>query len=528
MSTLTINNFGGRLTRYEDGDINNGLAKYATTFGNDPFSSPGNLTWFEQPTRIDSGESVITDLIMAARPRLESGITYVYAIGHTGRLYKIQVNDPTTFTPNFDSPVLLATLSAQSPTFKYGSSIQFFGSTERIYIGHDKGVTRIDFDGTNETFIGAAGSYTASVPRPSVNFNGKTYWGNGTNLVEIDSTATVVTYSKLSPAFPVGTQTRDIDVSPDGNYVQIVVSRISAPDLTSATQDTTSLSSADSYLIYWNGTDAGYTSYNPFNAYSLNANISFGPYGYTVGYDLPGTAIFSGGSKIVSLPDSISPNFNAMFSSGNLVGFAASENSASVLKGSLNVFGAYDREIPEGLYRWFRISATTQTDIIQIPVCLIVSNLFYGSSSAGYTANRVGSAKIYFSTLETDSAPTTKYKLYKFTTVPTALGTTIAGVYETQTQLLSKKVKIKEVRIYGEPWVTNNEFTIALIGSAGTPITNSSKTFTVGTNLTANTDFAWYRPDIVPTYALGLRITNSGSANHVITKVEIDYTQGGK
>ena len=390
MATLTINNFGGRLSRYNDGDINSGLAKYSTTFGNDPFSNPGNLTWFEQPTRIDSGESVITDLIMAARPRLESGITYVYAIGHTGRLYKIQVNDPTTYSPNYDNPVLLATLTASSPTFKYGSSIQFFGATERMYIGHDIGVSRINFDGTSETLVGSAGSYTANVPRPSINFNGKLYFGNGTNLVEIDSTATVTTYAKLSPAFPVGTVVRDTDVSPDGTYAQVVVSRISAPDLTSTTQDTNSLSSADSYLIYWNGIDAGYTSYNPFNSYSINSNISFGPYGYTIGYDLPGTAIFTSGQKIISIPDSVAPNFNALFSAGNLMGFASPENSANVLKGSLQVYGAYDREIPEGLYRWFRISATTQTDIIQIPMCSIVSNLFYGSSSAGYTGNLVG------------------------------------------------------------------------------------------------------------------------------------------
>ena len=71
--SLIITNFQGRLTRYNDGDINSGYAKYSSTFGNDPFTTPGNLTWFEQPTRIDSGESVITDLIMAAKPRLEIG-----------------------------------------------------------------------------------------------------------------------------------------------------------------------------------------------------------------------------------------------------------------------------------------------------------------------------------------------------------------------------------------------------------------------------------------------------------------------
>jgi len=529
MITKIINNFAGHLTRYVNGDMNSGFTKYDTSFGNDPFSKPGNLTWFEQATRIDSGGSVITDLIMTAKARLESGITYVYAVGHTGRLYKIQVNQPSGYNPNLDSPVLLTTLTAQSPTFKYGSSIQFFGATERIYIGHDKGVTRVDFNGANETFIGVLGSYTANVPRPSVNFQGITYWGNDVNILAIDSTATVTSYAKLSPAFPVGTFVRDTDVSPDGTYVQIVVSRIPPTDLTSVTQDTNSLSSADSYFILWNGTDTGYTSYNPYNSYSLNANMSFGPFSYTMGYDLGGAAIYSGGNKIVSLPNSLSPNFNGMFSTGNIVGFGAPENNSSVLKAAILAYGAYDKEIGEGLYRFLRVAASgAQTDVIQMPVCLIVSNLFYGSSSAGYSGNQVGSAKLYFSTLETSAAPTTAFKLYKFTTVPTGLGTAIAGVYETQTELFSKKVTVKEVRIYGEPWITNNSFTIALIGSNGNVITNSSKTFTVGSNLTSGDDFAWYNPAVKPTYALGVRVTNAGTVNNTITKIEIDYTDAGK
>lgn len=528
VKTLVIDNFQGRLTRYNDGDANSGLAKYNTTFGNDPFANPGNLTWFEQPTRIDSGGAVITDLIMASRPRLESGITYVYAIGHTGRLYKIQVNDPTTYNPNYDNAVLLATLAVNSPTFKYGSSINFFGDTQKIFIGHDKGMSSINFAGTGEAEVGVAGSWTASVPRPAIQFGASLYVGNGTNLAEIIGGGTVATYTKLSPAFPVGTQVRDIDISPDGNYVQIIVSRVTAPDMTVTTQDTSSLSSADSYKFLWNGVDAGATSYDTFNAYSINSNLSFGPYSYTMGYDLGSTAIYSGGQKVITLPVSLSPNFNALFSTGNLLGFASPEQDTT-LKGSLMVYGQYDREIPEGLFRFFRASASGGlTDVIQMPYCGIVSNLFYGSSSAGYTGNVVGSAKVYFSTLETDATPTTAYKLYKFTTVPTGLGTAIAGVYETQTQLFSKKVKLSQVRIYGEPWVTNNSFTIELIGSNGGVISGSSKTFAVsGGSLVAGNDYAWYNPATAPTYAIGLRITNAGSVNNVITKAEIDYSPAG-
>lgn len=524
---LTVSNFQGRLTRYVDGDINSGLAKYSTTFGNDPFTNPGNLTWFEAPTRIDPTESVITDLIMAAKPRLESGITYVYAIGHTGRLYKIQVNSPSTYQPNYDNPVLLTTLTSNSPTFKYGSSMQFFGATDKIYIGHDKGVTSVNFDGTGETFVGVLGSYTQNVPRPSVNFNGKLYFGNGTNLVEIDSTETVTTYSRLNPSFPTGTQTRDIDVSPDGNYLQIIVTRVTQPDLTSATQDTSSLSSGDSYFLYWNGIDDGYTSYNPFNAYSINANISFGDNGYTMGYDLGGAAIYSGGRKIVSLPTSISPNFDALFSTGNLMGFAAPEASSSVLAGTLMTYGSYDREIPEGLFRFFRIFADTpQTDIVQMPTCLIVSNLFYGSSSAGYSGNQVGAAKLYFSTLETSGTPTTKYKLYRFTTVPTGLGSAISGVYETQNQIMPRRVRLAETRLYTEGLVSGNSFRVDIIGEGDSVI--GTKTFTVGTNVTSGTYEVAFSPDSLPTSQIALRITNLGTLNWTATKCEIDYYEGGK
>lgn len=530
IKTLVINDFSGRLTRNNFGDANSGMAKYFSTFGADPFTNPTNLTWFEQPERIDPNESVITDLIMAQKTRLESGITYVYAIGHTGRFYKIQVNEPNTYNPNYDNPVLLATLSINSPTFKYGSSINFFGNTQKVYIGHDKGATSINFDGTGETEVGAVASWTANVPRPAVQFGASLYFGNGTNLAEVIGGGTVATYAKLSPAFPIGTQVRDLDVSPDGNYVQAIVSRIPAPDLTSATQDTTSLSSADSYRFFWNGTDQGATSYDTFNAYSINSNISFGPNSYTMGYDLANTAIYTGGGqKVITLTNSQSPNFNSLFSTGNLLGFASPEEDSSVLKGTVMVYGQYDQEIPSGLFRWLRASATgSQTDVIQIPSCSIVSNLFYGSSSSGYTGDVVGSAKIYFSSLETSSAPTTKYKLYKFTTVPTGLGTAIAGVYETQSQLFSKKIKISEVRLYTEPLVANNSFTVELIGSSGGVIPGTSKTFTVGTNVTAGQDYIWYSPQMSPTFALGLRITNLGTKNWVGVKAELDYSIGGK
>ncbi len=148
VKTLVIDNFTGGMTQYTDGDINSGRSNVFVSSGANPFARPGNLTWNPDSTQIDPAGSVITDLIMDGKERVENGILYVYAIGHTGRLYKIQVNDPSSYNADYDNPVLLATLTAETPTFTRGGSIDFFGSTERIYIGHDKGVTRIDFDGT--------------------------------------------------------------------------------------------------------------------------------------------------------------------------------------------------------------------------------------------------------------------------------------------------------------------------------------------------------------------------------------------
>ena len=59
-------------------------------------------------------------------------------------------------------------------------------------------------------------------------------------------------------------------------------------------------------------------------------------------------------------------------------------------------------------------------------------------------------------------------------------------------------------------------------------MTNGAYTFTAGTTLTVGNDFSWWNPGIRPTYALALLFTNLGTANHTISKVEIDYVEGGK
>lgn len=537
IQTLVVDNFQGSYTLYQNGNINSGKSYEQVSGGYNPFPKPGDLTWSEAPTLIDSGGSVITDLIVAAKERVESGVLYVYAIGHTGRLYKIQVNDPTTYNPDYDNPVLLATLSSNSPTFTRGGSIDFFGSTERIYIGHDKGVTRIDFDGTNETFVGLAGSYTTSVPRPLQQFVGKLYFGNGTNIGEIDSTATVTSYTRLSPGFPSGTQVRDIKISSEGTYINIVVTRLALFDITSATQETVSTASLESYLFRWNGTDIGYTSYVNYPSFSLSANYTFQGNEFNFGTDLGGQAVYMGSDKISNSAECPFPLPNSITSTGNLLLYLTPVYFGSALEADLFTWGSVDWEVGRGWGQGFWdigfLNATSpETDIIRVPYFQIISNAGLGASSNNYVGNLFGTSKFYFSTLETSSGPTTKYRFYKWkiaTSTNITPGTIqINSIYQTQTQLLSKKVSVAEVRIYGEPWVANNSFQIDLIGSDGNPISGGSYTFTAGTNLTIGNDYAWYNPQMAPTFAIGLRVTNLGTANHTISKVEIDSHDGGK
>ena len=82
--------------------------------------------------------------------------------------------------------------------------------------------------------------------------------------------------------------------------------------------------------------------------------------------------------------------------------------------------------------------------------------------------------------------------------------------------------------MYTEPLVTNNSFKIDLIGTDGNPISGTSQTFTVGSTAVAGVEYVQYNPTMKPTHALGLRITNLGTANWVGLKCEIDVEEAGK
>lgn len=535
IKTLVIDNFRGIQTPYANGDINSGLAYIQDIFGYDPFSRPGDLTWSQSPELIDPTGSVITDLVLAGATREENGIVYAYCIGHTGRLYKIQVNDPTTYNPDYDNPTLVTTLTLESPTFTRGGYLVFYGSPLQIWIGHDKGVTRINFDGSGETFVGSTSSWVQNVPRVIQQFLGNLYVANGSNFAEITPALIVTSYTKLSPGFPEGSQVRDLDVNPEGNYLQAVVSELELSDITQTTPDTALTLPSNSYVFRWNGTDTGYTSYVTYPNTALSAGTLFGDKEYFFGYDYLSGGVFAGENKILSsLPSSAfteSPFPNGTITlSGNVTWL-----NPLPYQGNLELvwltFGTISEFEQPGIGYWCPLNHTAtapQTDIIRTPCQILVSNFAQGSATNGYTDGIYGVPKIYYSTIETSASPSTKYRLYKWHPTPVGTGNAMPGVYQTQNQVFSKKIQTQEVRIYGDPWVLGNSFAVSLIGSGDQVIPGSYQEFTVGTNLTAGDDFAWYVPAIAPQYSVGLRIENLGATNMVINKAEIDYGPAGK
>lgn len=523
-----VDNWNGRLTRRRDGNINSGMASYYTSWGYDTFIYNGTLTFSQGTTNIAG--SVITDLIVAGKIHVESGITYLYCIGHTGRFYKIQVNNPSTYSPDYDNPVLIGTL-ANGQTFKYGASMEFYqgAGTEKVWIGHDTGITKINFDGSGETNLTAG--WTINVPRQVSQFIGKLFYTDGTNLATVDSTETVTTHTAISPGFPKNTTARDIRLNPDGRYIVSVVTLNAPGDMTSPTPNASDIAAMPGYLIYWNGTDTAASSISSFPSFSLQSYYAFAGFEYLFGYNSAGFS-FGNPNKVIFLPEfENTPQPNAISSSGDFMGWASTllNPSTGNMDACFELYGTIDSENPTGLYRQLKkASVLTGGDVVRIPFFIPVSLQMLSGISSGYfnpisnPVGEVGSGKSYFSTVEYDGA-TTSYGFYMFKNVQDYLTATNKGVYETQHQIFSKKVKVTQVRVYLEPATALTSFTVEIIGIDAKVITGTSKTFS---GITGK-DMVEYNPASAPTACVGLRITNVGSYTPFIHKVEIDVTPWG-
>lgn len=535
METITITNFTGRLTRILNGDLNSGFAKFATAWGYDPFSKPGNLTWLYQPTDIKS--TVITDAVLAAKLISDDSVQrYVYAIGNAGRVYKI---DPTQSAsgdvPLYDTPSLISGISsAVSGSFDYGADMEYYNG--RLQITSDSKIVGVSLAGS----VLGTSSLTSALYHPQVQFLGKLYVGNGNNLVEFDTTNTITNGARLSPPLPMGLYITDLDTTPDGVYMIISASYLYPTNISSpgGQSDRGAPYAVESYQFYWNGIDTGITSNLVLPSFPATALNTFLDKRYYFMNDAFGMALFEGSNKLLTLPQNLAPMPDASTSNGTFLAWAAPEVTGSTINSatgqgtntftSLYYFGNLDGENSAGLWRMMRQAPTASNHTWRVPTNMMVNNY---SFSLQFVA---GWGKHYISVIEYNSGGASNtYHYYRFVLPPAADTSPLLGVYETQTQLFSKRIDVKQIRVYTEPTVANNGFQIDLIGSDGNVMPGTSFTYTYAagsdiTRLQGSVERINFNPTGSTDFALGVRITNTGTSNMTIKKIELDWEPQGK
>lgn len=566
VQTLEITNFSGRLSRILNGDLNSGFAKFATSWGYDPFSKPMNLTWFEQPVDITGP---ITDLIVAAKKyfggNAVAGIgnlqQYVLLLGNSGKLYVMQPNSPTsvigTSQANVDSVLGSASIGG---TYNFGGSLEIYGNQSiagaAVFVGSDTQISYVPLSNINgaqrlvsANLVGTLNNATGAF-RPMKLFQGLLRVSNASTIFTIGASGTVVSLyaasirgvvnanSDLQTPLPVNAEIQDMDVSIDGNYLLIATSGVDNEQIATFGQDYTNASANDSVLYGWNGADSNITTETTMPSIDLTALQTYLGNNLFFSQDGFGSSMTDGINKILTLPGNKSPFANATAVNGNFLSWVSVENAQSnnSTYATLYYFGGLDQENPPGLYRMSRITSTSAF-VYSAPMNTLVDNNYRSVPSiitGGTTTQPLGYGKHYISLIGPGfNGGTNVYKLFRFLVNSTGLGSPQLGVYETQTQLFSKKITVKQIRVYTEPTISGNGFQMSFVGSDGSVITNGTFTYTyaAGTDVTqaqGSLERIDFNPSMKDSYALGMRLTNTGSVNMTIKKIEIDWAYSGK
>lgn len=533
--------------------MNSGFAKFVSSFGYDPFSKPQNLTWLEAPVDITGP---ITNMPLAGKVRYESNAQHIYVIDQGKGLYQIQPNSATN--PNLDSVIGVGSVAAGGISYMFGASMDFFanssvasvqGSSAKLYVAGDQQINSINVDqsfGTAETIMVNNHIYPNSY-HPLRQFLGKIFFGNGNTIGSIDSTGTTTSsivgtginssglYSDLNPPLGIDTRIQDLDVSPAGDYLSITASNVPNERLDNTGNDGQIAAGTDGALYKWNGIDNAVTAVTSIPSYSVSALQTYLSNNYFFSNDSFGSSLNDGVNKILTLTNNKSPQPNATAVNGNFMTWICPEVSSggTARYASLYYFGGLDNENPPGLFRVMRYTTTLSNGFVfQTPMNVFTNNSYMTVNSAATAIINLGYGKHYLS-VNSASSGGLQYKLLRFLITSTGTGTPQLGVYETQTQLFANRVTIKQIRVYTEPTASNNGFQIDCIGSDGNVVTNGTfnYTYAAGTDITklqGSLERINFNPSALNLFALGIRVTNTGTTNMTIKKIEIDWNESGK
>lgn len=491
-------------------------------------------------------------MMLATKNRYE-GIPVVYGIGSTGNAYRIQTTSITN--PNLDSVLGIGSVTAGSETYNYGASIEFYGTPERMYVGGDKQVNALPISSVitgefaGDVVVGSPANYATSVTRPLATFAGQLIFGNGPTIGAIGATNTVVSsvigmsigstgttkniYSQINPPLPPELTVKDLDVSPNFDYLFMTSAELQSEDLLTISADRQTASSSNSNVSKWNGSDVAITAGTSIPGLSVGALQTYLQNNLLFSNDPFGMALSTDQQKKLTLQNNKVPFRNATGVNGNFVFWTCPEIvGGSSIMGSMYYFGSLDQENPSGLYRLMRYStALANGYVYQIPLNTLVNNKYETVNNAITSVASFGYGKHYFSTMEINNS-TTQYKLNRF--LITSDGSAPqSGVYETQTQLFSKRINPTEVRVYTEPTKAGNGFKLEMIGADGTVTPNGMFTYNFGDIIDPQSGSTTlerinFSPSTKTQYSLGIRLTNTGTTNMTIKKVEIDYEEQGR
>lgn len=539
--TIEITNFSGRLTRILNGDMNSGFANFANSWGYDPFSKPGNLTWNAQASSISGILSMPVAGIKDTNP-------FFHLLDSKGNYYwmKNSSSSNTNGVIHFNAldDAVVSILGTIPDTYVYGGNLENFSGD--VYASGDNTIYDINGGIGSTTFTSVTGSASilSATPHPLKQFVGKLYFGNGNNIGEISSNI-ITTNAKLSPGLPSGMTVTDLDVTPEGDYLLITASFASPPYFGSASQLASSNTfqnyAAQSEIFYWNGSDVTATASRSLPSFPSPALSTFLDKQYTVMQDTFGMALMEGTQKLLTLPNNMNPTANALTPNGTFITWVSSEGTGAVnsssttyssVFASLYYYGQLDQEVPPGLWRMNRISPISGNYTIQYtPFNDVINNYsFYGQEVYGFGKHFVGTQDAF---ANPPSYSSVVGRLHRFVLNPAANTSPVSGVYETQSQLFSKRATIKQIRVYTEPTVSGNGFQIDVIGSNGTVQTNGTfnYTFTAGSDITkvqGSLERIDFNPAMLDLFTVSLRVTNTGTTNMTIKKIEIDWAQSGK
>jgi len=533
-----------------NGDMDSGFAKFTMSYGYNAFNKPMNLTWLENPSDVTVGSA--TDLVLDGKVRFigENGNSFAYLIGSKGTLYKVQINSASNNSVN--SVVGRYSVLAGAPTYNKGGSMEFFGSNEKIYIGSDSQVNSINFDGSADVVVGNAANYASNVFRPMTEFVGTLVFGNGNTVGQIGATGTVISsvvgvsstignvYSSLIPPLPPSMLVKDIDNSPDNNYILMAASEVDYENISSGgTPNMLNTVPAQSKVFYWNGTDPGATAATTLATNLLTALQSYLQQNHLFASDSFGAGLFQESKKILTLNLNKSPFPNATGVNGQFLFWSVPERvtlgSNQRLTHAMYYFGSLDQENPPGLFRVLReFPPLFLGNTVETPFNQLVGVQYSDSNASQSSVVTAGVGTHYYSFRGVASGNQTSVLGLRYLNIPgTGLNTPQLGVYETQNQLFSKRISVAQIRVYTEPTIAGNGFQLDIIGGDGAIVENGTFTYSFGSVVDPNTNSSVmerinFNPNIQTLFSLGIRITNTGSTNMTIKKIEIDYDESGK